>query len=143
MRRFCIVIVLLLGMIATNAQPRGKFDPKRFETEMQQFITVEAGLTPKEAAAFFPVFKEMQDKQRVLFEEMNTYRHIDTSDDKASLKAIKKMDEIDIQMKKLQQEYHLKFCKILPPGKVLQVLQADEKFRRRAFKRMVKRHREN
>lgn len=142
MKKILIVLVMLLSVSQIYAQgPGGKFNPKRFEAEMQQFITVEAGLTPMEAAKFFPLFKEMQEKQRLLFEQMNTYRHIDTSDDKASLQAIKKMDEIDVQMKKLQQQYHLKFCKVLPPGKVLQVLQADEKFHRQAFKRMVRRDR--
>lgn len=143
MRRILIVIMMIVGVSQLYAQGPGKFNPKRFEAEMQQFITVNAGLTPIEAARFFPLFKEMQDKQRMLFEEMNYYRHIDTSDDKASLRAIKKMDEIDIQMKKLQQQYHLKFCKVLSPGKVVKVLQADEKFHRQAFRRMVRRDRGN
>lgn len=140
MRKLLIVLVLLASAISLQAQGPDKFDPRRFEAEMEQFITIDAGLTPREAASFFPLFKEMQDKQRLLFDKMNTYRHIDTSDDKASYQAIKKMDEIDIQMKKLQQQYHLKFCKVLPPGKVLKVLQADEKFHRQAFRRMVKRN---
>lgn len=140
MRRLLVVILLMVGVLQIQAQGPRKFDPKRFEAEMQQFITVEAGLTPKEAAKFFPMFREMQSKQRLLFEKMNQYRHIDTSDDKASLQAIKKMDEIDIQMKKLQQQYHLKFCKILPPGKVLEIIKADEKFHRQVFKRMAHRN---
>lgn len=141
MRKWLIVIILLVSTISIGAEEPRQFNPKRFEAEMEQFITVEAGLTPIEASKFFPLFREMQSKQRVLFEEMNQYRHIDTSDDRASLTAIKKMDEIDIQMKKLQQQYHLKFCKILPAGKVLKVLQADEKFHRQVFRRMVKRDR--
>lgn len=141
MRRVVIAIVLMFGILHVSAQGPKKFDPKRFDAEMQQFITVEAGLTPLEASKFFPLFKEMQEKQRLLFEEMNQYRHIDTSDNKASLRAIKQMDEIDIQMKKLQQQYHLKFCKVLPPGKVLQVLQADEKFHRQTFRKMMHRGR--
>lgn len=140
MRRLLVVILLMVGVLQIQAQGPRKFDPKRFEAEMQQFITVEAGLTPMEAAKFFPLFREMQSKQRLLFEKMNQYRHIDTSDDKASLQAIKKMDEIDIQMKKLQQQYHLKFCKILPPGKVLEIIKADEKFHRQVFKRMAHRN---
>ena len=42
-------------------------------------------------------------------------------------------------MKKIQQEYHLKFCKVLSPGKVLAVIKAEEKFHRQAFKRMARR----
>lgn len=132
-------VVFALGMQAQNNQKQShKFDPKRFEMEMQQFITVDAGLTPMEASRFFPLFREMQDKQRKLFDEMGTYRFTDANDDKAALRAIKKMDEIDIEIKELQQEYHLKFCKVLSPGKVLRVLKADEKFHRREFKRMAR-----
>lgn len=140
MRNWLFVILFLFCTISLRAEDPDQFNPKRFEVEMEQFITVEAGLTPVEAAKFFPLFREMQGKQRLLFEEMNQYRHIDTSNNKASLNAIKKMDDIDIQIKKLQQQYHLKFCKIMPAGKVLKVLQADEKFHRQAFRRMVRRN---
>lgn len=134
-----ILLILLAGIVnACLAQRPHKFDPKRFEIEMRQFITIEAGLTPKEVSLFFPVFDELQNKQRVLFEKMRVYRFVDTSDDNASLKAIKEMDDVDLQIKELQKEYHRKFLKILPPGKVLKVLQADENFHRQAFKRMVK-----
>ncbi len=133
-----MLLVMSMGILYVSAQGPHKFDPKRFDADMQQFITVEAGLTPMEASHFFPLFKEMQDKQRVLFDKMQTYRCIDTSDDKVSLNAIKKMDQIDIEIKELQKQYHLKFCKVLPPGKVLKVLKADEKFHRIVFRRMAK-----
>jgi len=82
----------------------------------------------------------MQKKQRKLFDEMRFIRFVNTDDDKASLNAIKKMDALDLEMKKIQQQYHTKFCKILPAGKVLKIIQADEKFHRRTFKRFVKSH---
>ena len=63
----------------------------------------------------------------------------DTSNDAASLKTIKECDKIEVEMKKIQQEYHLKFCKVLSPGKVLAVIKAEEKFHRQAFKRMARR----
>lgn len=106
---------------------------------MEQFIVTEAGLSPQEAAAFFPVYKEMQGKQRMLFNKMRRYRHIDTRDNAASLEAIKNMDSIDLQIKKLQQKYHLKFCDVLPAGKVLLVIKAEEKFHRQAFKKIWRR----
>ena len=91
-----------------------------------------------EAAAFFPIYEEMQQKQRILFEKMRSFRFVDTSDNKASLQAIKQMDAIDLEMKKMQRDYHLKFCKVLPPGKVLEVLKADERFHRKTFMGMFK-----
>lgn len=138
MKKLILILLFALNFAGVSAQAPRKFDPKRFDVEMQQFITTEAGLTPKEAAAFFPLFEEMQKKQRVYFDKMRKYRFVDTGNDEACLKAIKEMDEIDLQIKKIQRDYHLKFCDVLPPSKVFKVLKADEKFHRQAFKRMVK-----
>lgn len=121
-----------------NFQSRQGFDPQRFQVDMERFITCEAGLSPQEAAIFFPLFRQMQNKQRAIFGEMRRYRHIDTRDQEASRKAIKKMDELDIDMKKLQKEYHEKFLDILPAGKVLDIIKAEEHFHRQTFRRMVR-----
>lgn len=141
-KKFVSILFLLLFSMTFSVtmwgqRPR-KFNPQQFEKELHQYIVSEAGLTPREAAAFFPLFDEMQRKQRLLFDKMRIYMHTNTSDDKASLKAIQAMDNNDLQIKKLQKEYHQKFCKVLPAGKVLQILKADEKFHRRAFKKMVR-----
>lgn len=130
--------VCTLGL---SAQEGPRFSPERFEAELEQFIATEAGLSPQEAAVFFPLYKEMQGKQRMLFNKMRRYRHIDTRDDKASLEAIKARDELDVQIKKLLQQYHLKFCKVLPAGTVLRIIRAEEKFHRQAFKRVARRDR--
>lgn len=146
MKKYLLIFIMLIGIVSMGfahpGGPRGqrKFDPKRFEIEMRQYISSKAGLTPKEAADFFPVFDEMQQKQRMLFDKMRQYRFVNTNDNNASLEAIKGMDEIDLQIKELQRQYHLKFCQVLPAGKVLQVIKADEEFHRLCFKRMVKRN---
>lgn len=121
-------------LMHASAQPP-QFNPQQFEADLEQFITVNAGLSPQEAARFFPLFREMQDKQRALFGKMRAYRHIDTNDNRASLKAIQECDKIDLEIKKIQQSYHAKFCKILPAGKVLQIIHADERFHRQEFKK--------
>lgn len=133
-------MMVVLGALQMSAQPRPpKFNPEKFEAELEQFIATEAALTPQDASVFFPLYKEMQQKQRLLFNKMRQYRHIDTSNDKASLEAIKAKDEIDLELKRLQQKYHMEFCKVLPAGKVLRIIKAEEKFHRQAFKRVAKR----
>lgn len=136
-----VLFLSLLLPIGMMAQPQGGFDPRRFDAEMEQFITTEAGLTPAEASRFFPLFREMQRKQRACFDQMRVYRHVNTNDDKASAEAIRKQDEIDLSIKKIQQQYHNKFMRVLSPGKVLKVIKAEDKFHRQAFKRMAKRPR--
>lgn len=142
MKKFVSILCLLLfsmtfSLTISGQRPR-KFDPQQFEKQLHQYIATEAGLTPGEAAAFFPLFDEMQRKQRLLFDKMRVYMHTNTDDNRASLKAIQAMDNNDLEIKKLQKEYHQKFCKVLPAGKVLQILKADDKFHRKAFKKMVR-----
>lgn len=142
MKKFVSILCLFLfsmtfSLTISGQRPR-KFDPQQFEKQLHQYIATEAGLTPGEAAAFFPLFDEMQRKQRLLFDKMRIYMHTNTDDNRASLKAIQAMDNNDLEIKKLQKEYHQKFCKLLPAGKVLQILKADDKFHRKAFKRMVR-----
>ena len=131
---------LFLSSVTASAQgiPRPKFDPAKFDAELEQFITIEAGLSPQEAARFFPLYREMQKKQRVLFSEMRRFYHMDINDNRACEDAIEKQDKMDIQMKEIQQRYHVKFMKVLPAGKVFKILRAEEKFHRQAFRRVAK-----
>lgn len=126
--------MLTLSLSAQNRK-KSHFDPEKFEADMEQYITQKATLTPQEASRFFPIFREMQRKQRNLFHEMRCYRHLDTSDNVMCAKAVKKMDNIDIQMKIIQQEYHLKFMNVLPAGKVMEIIRAEDQFHRQAFRK--------
>lgn len=124
----------LVGLAQSNKK-RPPFDPKRFEADLEQYITVNAKLTPREAAKFFPVYRQMMRKMRAHFDEMRRYRFVNPSDERACAEAIRRQDELDIDMKQLQQEYHTKFMYILPASKVLSIIKAEEQFHRQAFRR--------
>ena len=137
-----LVAMLMICFVGVSAQgkggkPRG-FDPKRFEAELEQYIVTKAALTPTESAKFFPVYRKMGKKMRMLFDEMRRYHHANPKDNEACAEAIRRQDEIDIEMKQLQQEYHAKFMLILPASKVLSIIKAEGDFHRQAFKRMHK-----
>lgn len=130
---------MLMSILTASAQRKpGGFDPKKFEADLEQYITTNACLTPQEAAKFFPVYRQMMKKMRGLFDEMRRYHHVNPRDVNACAEAIRKQDEIDIEMKQLQQEYHARFMLILPANKVLSVIKAEERFHRQAFRRMKK-----
>jgi hypothetical protein len=118
---------------------RKSFDPKKFEAQLEQFVTVEAGLTPYEASLFFPLYREMRRKQMFYFNVDRKYRHIDFNDERQCLDAITEKDKADIKMKEIQMEYHKKFLKVLPATKVFKVIRAEDKFHRQAFDRAVRR----
>jgi hypothetical protein len=132
-----LLIIMTIGCLQVSAQAP-KFYPARFEADMEQFITTFAGLSPQEASLFFPLYKEHQKKQRVLFDQMRRNRHLDLNDDKACAEAIQQQDQLDIQIKELQQQYHKKFMKVLPAAKVFKILRAEEVFHRQAFKRVAR-----
>ena len=138
-RILAVYLFCLLSFLVQAQPPQGRrFDPARFQAEMEQFITTEAGLTPYEAEKFFPVYGELQRKQRALFDQMRRYHHVDPNDERACGEAIRMMDSCDLQRKKLQQSYHAKFLKILPASKVFKVIRAEEKFHRKIFKRIAR-----
>lgn len=159
MKRFILLLTLTLCMVMAQAQPdrpggpgfpgrpprpgmrppRPPFDPAKFEKELEQFIATEACLTPAESAKFFPVYREMRRKQLVFFSEMQRDRFVNTSDSKECERVIREADKRDLDMKRLQRDYHEKFMKILSPAKALKVIRAEEKFHRQIFKKAAKR----
>lgn len=142
MGQILITTVLMILMLCTfgvaNGQHRKRppFNPAKFEADLEQFITVNACLSPSQAASFFPVYRQMMKKQRALFDEMRRLRMINPKDNEACEEAIRKQDELDIQIKQLQQEYHGRFLMMLPANKVLSIIKAEEKFHRQIFKKM-------
>ena len=138
LRATVLMILMLCTFGVANGQHRKRppFNPAKFEADLEQFITVNACLSPSQAASFFPVYRQMMKKQRALFDEMRRLRMINPKDNEACEEAIRKQDELDIQIKQLQQEYHGRFLMILPANKVLSIIKAEEKFHRQIFRKM-------
>ena len=131
-----ILMLCIFGVANGQHRKRPPFNPAKFEADLEQFITVNACLSPSQAASFFPVYRQMMKKQRALFDEMRRLRMINPKDNEACEEAIRKQDELDIQIKQLQQEYHGRFLMMLPANKVLSIIKAEEKFHRQIFKKM-------
>ena len=138
MKRLTIIILTLLITIVATAQDQRpapqKFSPEKFQADLEQFITKEACLTSKEAAQFFPVYKEMQAKLRAVFDQQRQLGKVKPGDEKGCEKAIRQRDEYDLELKRIQQSYHKKFLDILPASKVYDIIQAEDKFHRHKLK---------
>lgn len=136
MKKLALLILLLYMALCVGAN--NKFDYKRYKAELVKYITNKACLTQAEAAKFFPVYNEMQQKQRVLFNELKKNRRVKPASDAEYKKVIRRHCELEIQIKEVQQQYHNKFLKILPAKKVYDVIKAEDRFHREAFKKLMK-----
>ena len=115
-----------------------KFDPAKYQKELEAFITKEAKLTSQEAAKFFPIYREMQKKQRALFGgNRKKFDKSTFTNNAAAAKAVREQDKREIEIKKLQQQYHERFLKILPATKVLIITHAEERFNRNMMRNMA------
>lgn len=141
MKKILLFILLIASSLTISAQ--GKFDPERFTKEQEAFIARHAKLTPQEATAFFPLFREMQQKARPLFKKQRELVHRNPQTDSEALNNINEIDEIDLQLRKLQQQYHKKFCKAISPIKVKNCLRAEEIFKHKTMERMAQMNNKN
>jgi len=136
MRRLTTIVFALAVAVAVMAQPQQqqKFSPEKFQADLEQFITKQAALTPQEAAKFFPIYKEMQSKQRAVYERQRKLGFGKPADEKGCEKAIRQRDEYDLELKRIQQTYHNKFLSVLSASKLYDVLNAEDRFHRQMLR---------
>lgn len=136
MRRFSMVFLCLFAIVTLKAQDSGKkFSPEKFREDMECFITKDACLTQKEAAKFFPLYDEMKQKSRVIFDRMRQLGKNKPADEAGCRDVIRQRDKLDLELKKIQQTYHEKFLTVIPASKLFDVIKAEEKFHRRMLRK--------
>lgn len=138
MKRHIIIILAFLVCVGAKAQ-QNKFDPQKFQASLEQFIIREAKLTQKEAADFFPIYKELQAKQRALYQQAGKSRWVKPASEAECRTAIEKQDAIDIQIKKLQKQYHQKYLEVISASKLYDVIRAEDRFHRQSIRKYSER----
>ncbi len=135
MKKILTIVVILLTALTVKAETPQQFSPEKFQADLEQFITNEAKLTPEESKKFFPLYREMQQKQRVVFKQMKDLGVNKPADEAACKKALEKRDELELEQKRIQQNYHKQFLNVLPASKVYDVIKAENHFHRTAFRK--------
>lgn len=138
LRTTVLMILMLCTFGVANGQHRKRppFNPAKFEADLWAVHHSQCLSVPIPGSFILPGLPPMMKKQRALFDEMRRLRMINPKDNEACEEAIRKQDELDIQIKQLQQEYHGRFLMMLPANKVLSIIKAEEKFHRQIFKKM-------
>ena len=127
-------VLMLMVVLGASAEEQQKFSPEKFQADLEQYITTEAGLTNEEAAKFFPLYREMQQKQRVVYNKIHELFKL-PHDEASCKRAIQRRDQLEIELKQIAQTYHNKFLRVIPASKVIGTIVAEDKFHRRAFRK--------
>ncbi len=138
MKQIILITLFLFSLVSVRAEEKQKFSPEKFQADLEQFITTEADLSADEAAKFFPIYREMQGKQRAIYKQMKEMGKNKPADEKACRKAVEKRDELELEQRRIAQSYHVKFFDVLSASKVYEVIKAENRFHRRALRGHMK-----
>lgn len=136
MKRTAIILILqVLMMVSMSAQgPQQKFSPEKFDADMEKFVTEQAKFTQQEADKFFPLFREMHQKQRAVYHKIRQATKQQPADDKACESTLKECDKLNVELRQIEQTYHQKMMKAVPAKKVYDAIMAENKFHRRMMR---------
>lgn len=145
MKRFKILSFFLSTLLFTsaNAGNNSQGDWKqRIMSEKIAFLTMELGITPKEAQAFWPVYNQVeQERDEAVRKVFQTFKEME--DAVAAGKSEKEVSKLlnnyldalekqgDIESKAAE-----KYAKVLPMEKVAKLYVGEEKFRRQQIRRL-------
>lgn len=138
---FCAFLTLGLSAQpgSQNDQGRHQFSPERYKQKLEEYVTREAGLTSEESSRLFPLLHEMQEKQRKNSEAagnaMRSCKEGATESDYE--KAVNRAVSLDLENKKIEQEYYKKFHTVLSWKKIHAVRIALWKFQMEALRRFT------
>ena len=138
-RLFLVLMVSFIGIIGAFAQDghRSKMSPEEFRQKQEAFITDKAELTQDEAAKFFPIYFELQDKKRALNDRAwsQIKRGKKEKMTEAEYEAIvTNVLNARIASDKLEKAYFYRFKGILSCEKIFKVQGAEMRFHRELLK---------
>ena len=136
MKQTVIILILQLFMVVSVSAQGGqqKFSPEKFDADMEKFVTEQAKLTQQEADKFFPLFREMHQKQRAVYHKIRQATKQQPADDKACETTLKECDKLNIELRQIEQAYHQKMMKAVPAKKVYDAIMAENNFHRRMMR---------
>lgn len=131
-------VVLLFLSITTFAQGgklREKFQQKKDQVKAMKiaFITSELNLTPDEAAKFWPLFNEFEEKQKAIRQD-KIKNYIDRSQgsekltEKEALSLLNQMETAEEELHQLRKKFVANLKGVLPATKILKLKKAEEEF---------------
>ena len=128
---FVLMPMLAMTQPSEQSQDGPRFDPQRFEQMVEQTLTKAGELSPDEARTFFPLYKEMREKQRTMGREVHELKCSHPADAKACSATIAKIKRLQVEMAELEQSYYKRFLRVVSPEKLFRMMKAEDDFHRR------------
>lgn len=142
MRKLIALVVLLCGFMPVLWAADGydqHLSQEEFRAKQKAFITEQAGLSKEEAAKFFPVYFELQDKKKKLNDEswdLMRKGKDDKTTDAQYAEINEKVANNRIVADQLDKTYLGRFKKALSNKKIYLVQRAEMRFHREMIKGM-------
>lgn len=127
-----------------DKRPRGDrrpdFSPEKFRRELSAFLQREAGLSADEASRFLPVYFQMKEQLRALDHQEHTITRRAAegqTSDRDCRRVIDQTLSLENKALRIKRQYYARLAAIVGEKKLLRVIEADNKFGRRLFRRMT------
>ena len=141
MKRLIILLFIICGfpplLWAMDGCNQQRLSPEEFRAKQKAFIIEKAGLNKEEAAKFFPVYFELQDKKKALNDKawgLLRKGKDDKTTEAQYAEILKGVYDARSASDKLERDYYEKFKKILSNKKIYMVQKAEMRFHRELLK---------
>lgn len=143
MKRLIVLFMCLMGSVAmlqaTDGDEQQRLSLEEFRAKQQAYITEKAGLTPEEAAKFFPAYFELQEKKKQLNDKVWELLRKGKGENVSEIEYEEIMEgvyENRIASDRLEKSYFESFKKILSCKKIYLVQKAEMRFHRELLRGM-------
>lgn len=137
----CLVLMVAGGAYAHPQQdkkePREKnkaMSPQDYQKALIDYMVKEAELNTHEQAVFVPLYKELEARKRRVFEKRKKLGNKKPQSETECREVIQQQDKYDLEIKKIEQQYHNKFLEKISASKVYDILKAENRFHRKMLK---------
>ena len=143
MRHRLVILLTIFAMCLTNTVAQNK-GPEILRKEFQKFVIEQAKLTEKEAAEFFPIYNECQQKKQTLNSRIWKLRKDAIGKqltEKEYQYILEEIAKLKIQIDELDKTYLELYHKVLSYKKIFDVQGAESRFHREVLRGVT--HRNN
>lgn len=145
MKKITKILVALAAMVCMGISANASIAEdwkEKLMAEKIAFLTLEVGLTPEEAQAFWPVYNQVEkEKDEAMFNVIRTYKEMNKAiEEKKSAKEVSalldKYLEAQKKVNEIENGIAAKYKAVLPVEKVAKLYVAEEKFRRNQIRKL-------